>query len=124
MRTFVAFLIGVATGWMLATWWNQQQEQRLEEIRAETIRARGHARAPQPSPTPSARPTVETPDDLTRIHGIGPVFQKRLHEAGMRTFGQLAAANPQQVRDVVGAADWQRIEPERWIDEAAALANG
>jgi predicted flap endonuclease-1-like 5' DNA nuclease len=34
------------------------------------------------------------PDDLTVIKGIGPVVQEKLHALGIRTFGDLAAADP------------------------------
>jgi predicted flap endonuclease-1-like 5' DNA nuclease len=34
------------------------------------------------------------PDDLTVIKGIGPVVQQKLHALGIRTFDDLAAADP------------------------------
>jgi predicted flap endonuclease-1-like 5' DNA nuclease len=34
------------------------------------------------------------PDDLTVIKGIGPVVQQKLHAVGIRTFDDLAAADP------------------------------
>jgi predicted flap endonuclease-1-like 5' DNA nuclease len=34
------------------------------------------------------------PDDLTVIKGIGPVVQQKLHALGIRTFHDLAAADP------------------------------
>jgi predicted flap endonuclease-1-like 5' DNA nuclease len=35
------------------------------------------------------------PDDLTVIKGIGPVVQQKLHALGIRTFDDLAAADPE-----------------------------
>ena len=35
------------------------------------------------------------PDDLTVIKGIGPAVQQKLHALGIRTFDDLAAADPE-----------------------------
>jgi predicted flap endonuclease-1-like 5' DNA nuclease len=39
------------------------------------------------------------PDDLTVIKGIGPVVQEKLHALGIRTFGELAAADPERLAE-------------------------
>lgn len=69
--------------------------------------------APPGSETPSARPPVAEPqssprsdaepDDLTAVNGIGPVFAQRLSEAGITTFGQLAATDNDRLREVLGS---------------------
>jgi predicted flap endonuclease-1-like 5' DNA nuclease len=41
-------------------------------------------------------------DDFTRIKGIGPVFDRRLKEAGVRTFADLAATPAEQIAEIVG----------------------
>jgi predicted flap endonuclease-1-like 5' DNA nuclease len=46
--------------------------------------ARGRTKAASDAP----------PDDLTVIKGIGPVVQQKLHALGIRTFDDLAAADP------------------------------
>jgi predicted flap endonuclease-1-like 5' DNA nuclease len=50
----------------------------------------------------AAKPAADTAatatsaaDDLTVIKGIGPVVQEKLQALGIRTFGDLAAADPQ-----------------------------
>ena len=78
-------------------------------------------REPQPPSfrvvTEPARPPVQgtasqpDPDDLTEINGIGPVFARRLMEAGITTFGELATATAAKLAEVTGvtearAADW------------------
>lgn len=63
-------------------------------------------------------------DDLEVIDGIGPVFERKLYEAGVTTFAMLAELSPAQVREIIKPQNWQKIEPENWIAEAAKLARG
>jgi predicted flap endonuclease-1-like 5' DNA nuclease len=62
-------------------------------------------------------------DELTKIEGIGPVFQRRLHQAGVYQFRQVANWS----REVVeGFADMlnipaERIFGERWVVQARRL---
>jgi predicted flap endonuclease-1-like 5' DNA nuclease len=44
---------------------------------------------------PVAAASERAPDDLTLIKGIGPVVQQKLHALGIRTFNDLAAADPE-----------------------------
>jgi predicted flap endonuclease-1-like 5' DNA nuclease len=60
-------------------------------------------------------------DDLTAINGIGPTFAKRLKEAGILTYNDLAALTSDQLREITKAADWQ-ANPEEWILQAKAEA--
>lgn len=60
---------------------------------------------------------VELNDDLTEINGIGPTFARRLNEAGITSFGQLAELAPEQARAITHAAVWQ-ADPADWIAEA------
>ncbi len=41
-------------------------------------------------------------DNFQAIKGIGPVFSKRLREAGIHTFEQLAHLTPQQLEEILG----------------------
>lgn len=127
MRTEIAFIAGLIAGYLLHQVLEQQRHHgELAEAHSEAIRARSQlAQARQAAPpAPIPQPVALQPDDLTRIRGIGPVFQKRLQEAGIRTFAQLAGLRPERLREIVATAEWQKIEPERWIAEAAQLAAG
>ena len=62
-------------------------------------------------------------DDLKQLSGVGPALEKKLHEAGVTTFAQIAA----WTEDDVAAMDEKlsfkgRIEREGWIDQAKKLA--
>lgn len=61
-------------------------------------------------------------DDLTIIHGIGPAYAARLHDAGIRTFAQLAAAAPDHLAALLEIPDWRRPDFQSWRDQALSLA--
>ena len=71
------------------------------------------------TPAPPTEPTAptQTPEaeDLTEINGIGPVFARRLMEAGISTFDALADAEPERVAEIVGAPESRASD---WIDQA------
>jgi predicted flap endonuclease-1-like 5' DNA nuclease len=58
------------------------------------------------------------PDDLTVIKGIGPVFQWRLRDIGFNTYRDLATADTDQLRRLLGVKDWQQANIEAWITQA------
>ena len=78
----------------------------------------------EPAPAeipPTAAPRPHGPDDLTRLAGVGPTFAQRLRNAGVTTFAQLAAREPEQIAEALG---WSasRVERERLRERAAELA--
>jgi len=62
----------------------------------------------------AAAPAVDAgADDLTALNGVGPAAAKKLNEAGITTFAQLAA--------VEGDVEGVKVKPE-WIEQAKELA--
>ena len=59
-------------------------------------------------------------DDLSKIHGIGPVFARTLNKMGLYTFVQIARWKPEDINEIAKklytAPD--RIKRDKWIDEA------
>jgi predicted flap endonuclease-1-like 5' DNA nuclease len=59
-------------------------------------------------------------DDLSKIHGIGPVFARTLNKMGLHTFVQIARWKPEDIAKVAKklytAPD--RIKRDKWVDEA------
>ncbi len=65
------------------------------------------------------------PDDLTRLSGIGGVFQTLLNEAGISTYAQLAATSVAELEAIFAAANRRR--PRRlatWPRQAQFAADG
>lgn len=61
-------------------------------------------------------------DNFREIKGIGPVFDRRLKEAGVRTFAQLAAATPAQIAEIIGWPE-ERVVRSEIIAQAQALVD-
>jgi predicted flap endonuclease-1-like 5' DNA nuclease len=76
--------------------------------------------------TKAPEPPAEL-DDLKRIEGIGPKLSSVLQEAGVMTFAQLAAASPDQLEQILEAADPRLLrlaDPASWPEQAALAATG
>lgn len=56
-------------------------------------------------------------DDLTQLTGVGPAAAKKLVEAGLSTFAQIAALSD----DAIAAIDTIKVKPE-WVEQAKELA--
>ncbi len=64
-------------------------------------------------------------DDLKEIVGIGPVYEGKLHEMGIKTFEQLAKLTPEAIDAVEELTGFPgRVEREDWIGQAKKLMNG
>lgn len=75
--------------------------------------------APQPNtPSPTKQAARPAGDDLTVIKGIGPTYAKRLRDAGLMTYSDIANASPEQLRDITRAAG---ADPSDWITAARSL---
>ena len=85
--------------------------------------ARGEKRAarkeePAPSPEPA--------DDLTRIEGIGPKIAELLGEAGYAGYADLAAADPEKIREILAEAggNFASHDPQTWPEQAGMARDG
>jgi len=92
------FVVGLLIGWLiewLIDWWYWRRKCREMEARF-------------------AKPE-STLDDLQQIRGIGPVISRKLNDAGVFTFAQLAELTVAQLEEIVGE------EIQRLADEADIL---
>jgi predicted flap endonuclease-1-like 5' DNA nuclease len=77
----------------------------------------------KPKPSVPAKPGKgQKGDDFTVLNGIGKVFAQRLNDAGIRTFADLANQSPDKLREITGAKEWQKVDPQAWIDQAKRRA--
>ncbi|MEO0399338.1 MAG: 50S ribosomal protein L21 [Pseudomonadota bacterium] len=64
-------------------------------------------------------------DDLKKLSGVGPALEKKLHDAGVTTFAQIAAWRPAEIAEFDEKLSFKgRIERENWVEQTKALANG
>jgi predicted flap endonuclease-1-like 5' DNA nuclease len=70
---------------------------------------------PAPGEPAVAKPQT---DDLTEIKGIGPAIAERLNALGVRTFAELAAANPEELAEWIGRRPVTADRVRDWIAEA------
>ena len=83
----------------------------VEEGEAEVVAARA---------TGVATEVIEVaPDNLTKVKGIGKVYQQRLNEAGIYTFAQIAEADPAKLAEIAKAIDAANVED--WPRQAREL---
>jgi small subunit ribosomal protein S2 len=61
------------------------------------------------------------PDDLTKLNGVGPQLEKKLNDAGIYHYWQLAAMKPEDVQKIDTDLKLHgRIERDGWIAQARA----
>jgi predicted flap endonuclease-1-like 5' DNA nuclease len=110
-------------------------EGEVAALRAENDDLRGaleaaRRTATQPAPAPAELDALHKTlmgrwsqgrDALSEIGGIGAVYERRLFDAGIFTFADLAATTPQRIREIIQPERWQHIDPEAWIAEALVL---
>lgn len=86
---------------------------------------------PTAKPAAKAKPAkakAEAPaggDDLKKLSGVGPALEKKLVEAGVTTFAQIAAWTEADVAEMDEKLSFKgRIEREGWIEQAKELTKG
>ncbi len=67
---------------------------------------------------------ITEPDDLTKIEGIGPKIKQVLHEAGVRTFSDLAGSDVSALKQVLVDAGLRIHNPATWPEQATLAAAG
>ncbi len=72
-------------------------------------------------PDDIAVPLPDQPDDLTRLHGIGPQTAAQLRAAGISTFRQLADTSEARLLEIIGGA---RGYLSSWARQARMASEG
>lgn len=63
-------------------------------------------------------------DDFRRLEGIGPKVNALLHEAGIRTYAELAQSGEEKLREILGGANLYMMDPGTWPEQADLAAKG
>jgi hypothetical protein len=74
-----------------------------------------------PHDPPKSTPADQPADDFREITGIGATYERRLHDAGILTYQDLAARSPEQLAEVTGVSA-ARIASENWTGQARRLS--
>ena len=88
-------------------------------IKVATGKGDAPAAAAAPAPKAAAPAAAASDDDLTKITGVGPAAAKKLAEAGLTSFAQIAALS----EDDIAGIDAVKVKPE-WVEQAKELAKG
>lgn len=105
-------------------------EQRVAALKSRLARLRQRY-----SPAPPVRAAADVPevpvptgaqtpvDDLKRVSGIGPTFERTLNEMGIYRFEQLAQLNEQDLERIAAKLETfpYRIVRDRWVEQAREL---
>jgi large subunit ribosomal protein L17 len=136
------FLIFLAV--VLFLWWRLSVSAKEMEGEVKTITADDHGEVHKPDEGEGMEDEVEqlapvdtaaveavvseaepaAPDDLTAIEGIGPKISSLLQDAGIRSYAQLAIADPAHLEEVVKGAGLHMADVSTWPDQAQFAMQG
>jgi predicted flap endonuclease-1-like 5' DNA nuclease len=104
---------------LLVWWWlNQPREQGHRPER------RGSTSKKEPPEWGEEIALEKQQDDFTKVEGIGPKINELLHESGITTYAQLAAAGVPRLRDLMRASRLYMVSPTHWPQQAQLAADG
>ncbi len=93
-----------------------------------TEKPKTEKKAEQPkaeAPAAATNKNAKGEDDLSLLSGVGPVLEKKLREAGITTFRQIAELTPEAAKELDEKLKLRgRIEREEWIEQAKELMAG
>ncbi len=83
------------------------------------------ASADEAEPEAAQTADASEPDDLKRISGVGPALERKLNDAGVTRFAQIAAWSDDDVELMDDLLSFRgRITRDNWIEQAKILAAG
>jgi len=121
MNIAIALVLGLLIGWLIEWvidwfYWRRPQSeppQKPAEISA----------IPVPQKTVRSKTPPAEPDDLIAIKGIGPVISKRLNQAGIYTYEQLADLTLDEFEEALGDLLQRFINERSILRQARELAD-
>ena len=91
--------------------------------KAEKKAAAPKAEAKAEAPKKAAK--AEGADDLKELSGVGPALEKKLLEAGVTSFAQIAAWTEADIAEMDEKLSFKgRIEREGWVEQAKEMTKG
>ena len=88
----------------------------------EKPKAEKKAKEEAPAPTNESAPETGKGDDLKKIGGIGPAFEKRLNAMGIHTYADLVALTDEKIAELEQNDSMTSLDQwHTWIEEAKSL---
>ena len=125
--TLLALLIGILIGWYLTRRLTKKAVTDQQSLQMQLAMAEDEIKRLQIRNNEAANQVklmYEKADHLEDINGIGPVFAKRLNEAGIFTFAHLATLTPERINEIISPENWQAINPAEWVAQAQQFSKG
>lgn len=102
-----------------------KNDEAKEKSVAKKAEPKAEKQAEEKKAAPKKAAKAETGDDLKELSGVGPALEKKLHEAGVTTFAQIAAWTADDIAEMDEKLSFKgRIEREGWVEQAKELAKG
>ncbi len=138
MKALKVFILGLLYGWLVKFLLDRiYQDHRGVRVTRENVLLRERVRsleAQLQSQSLESQPGVQTAvqtrpiqrgkkkDDLKLLKGIGPATEKKLNDAGIYTFADLAQLTKEKLRDILGSSKRAIQSAGNLISEAKELA--
>ncbi len=110
-------LVGAWALWRIA----QRTQRQVEETPPSPLEIPSAASGSRIPPS-LAEAEAQTPDDLTRVEGIGPKVAGLLQANGIKTYAHLAATDVSRLRDFLREQGLQFMNPATWPQQAGLAA--
>ena len=117
----LAFLVGILIGWFFTRRQVREIAGNLRNLQIKVDVTQTEKQRLQSALEESkkhVRLVYAKADQLEDINGIGPAFARRLNDAGIHTFADLAAQPPERIKEIISPKNWQAIDPAGWIAQA------
>ncbi|HVN16338.1 MAG TPA: helix-hairpin-helix domain-containing protein [Anaerolineales bacterium] len=108
MNILAMLVLGLLIGWLIEWaidwfYWRRRHQPIVEENdslkeRIATLETKKKRRASKSKPIQNR----QGQDNLQAIRGVGPVISKRLNEAGIYTFEEMAELTPEELQEILG----------------------
>ena len=121
MNTAAAIVLGLLIGWLIEwviDWFYWRRPRSVPAQKPAEFSAFTSSQKTVRSKTPPAKP-----DDLVAIKGIGPVISRRLNQAGIYTYEQLADLTLDEFEEALGDLLQRFINERAILRQARELAD-
>jgi predicted flap endonuclease-1-like 5' DNA nuclease len=138
MKAFKVFIFGLLYGWFIKVAFDRiYRGNEMEDIRNEnqslkeyirTLESKLQSKSLESKPVSQPQPVQAEPvqtrserDDLKAIKGIGPAIEKKLNNAGIQTFADLAKLTSGELENILGTTR-RLVQEGNLISQAKKLA--